>query len=470
MIAAAALVAVRLFWLHPPSEVRINGDTYRPDRAVAKQFTGAIELEAPGTGRLRIEGPLDLRVQDGSLRLTLHMPMEEYVAGVLAGESSIFKSTEALKAMAVTARTYAVRHRGRHRGEGFDFCDTTHCQDLRLAARSPRMRAAAEATEAEILWYEGAPADTYYSRHCGGVTEAGDAPYLKQQSDTFCIATGRAEWQCELSKQDLGGAVAILSRTPSGRVAEVRVGGRRMRASGFQLSVGRALGWDTIRSNFYDLVDHGSRVLFQGYGAGHGIGLCQTGAEQRGEQGHSYRRILAFYFPGTVPGVSAQGFEWTRMDGERVEVYSTRPHEDRDAVAAADAALREAESRSGIRFGRRPSIRIYPTVAAFRDATGESGTVAASTRGSMIRMQPAAVLRASGALRSTLLHEMLHVLVESQAHPAAPLWLREGLVLCLADGSGRMGREYDAYRARVQALIDREGREKVMQYLRSGMP
>src|SRR5438105_11319216 len=188
--------------------------------------------------------------------------IEEYVAAALAGESAGFRSGEALKAMAVAARTYAVRHAGRHRAEGFDFCDTTHCQDLRLAARSERLRAAVDATEAELLWYEGTPADTYYSRHCGGTTEAGDAPYLKQLSDTFCIATGRAEWRCELRKQDLGGAVAILGRTPSGRVADVRAAGRRMRAADFQLTVGRTLGWDTIRSNFYELVDRGDRILF----------------------------------------------------------------------------------------------------------------------------------------------------------------------------------------------------------------
>ena len=479
MILAATLVTVRLFWLHAPATVHINNTEYRADRPVSAHLAGALQLEAPGSPRISLDGPLDISTRDGRLLLTLHMPLEEYVAGVLAGESSVFKSEEALKAMAVAARTYAVRHMGRHRGEGFDFCDTTHCQDLRLAARAERLRAATEATEAELLWYDGAPADTYYSRHCGGTTEAGDAPYLKQQSDTFCIATGRAEWHCELRKQDLGGAVTILSRTPSGRVAELRAGNRRIRATDFQLSVGRALGWDTIRSNFYELIDRGDRILFQGYGAGHGIGLCQIGAEQRGLQGHGYRQILAFYYPGTTPGVGAQGFHWARMDGERVDAYSTHPHEDRDAAAAADRAVQEAESRSGIHIDGRPSLRIYPTVAAFRDATGEPGYVAASTLGRTVRMQPAALLRSSGRLEATLLHEMLHLAVESQASPKTPQWFREGLVLCLAgtpagnrvSGSGpeqQMRREYESARARVRALIDRYGRAAVIEWLRTG--
>ncbi len=472
MILAAALVSVRLFWLHPPAEVRINGAEVHADH----RFTGAIVLETAGSPRLSIQGPLDVQVREGRIQLTLHMPLEDYVAGVLAGESSVFRSDEALKAMAVAARTYAFRHRGRHQAEGFDFCDTTHCQDLRLAARSDRLRAAADATESEMLWYEGSPADTYYHRHCAGTTEAARyvwpdlrAPYLKQQIDTYCVSAGRAEWHTEISKHDLGGAVQILSRTPSGRVAEIRVGERRMRGADFQLLAGRQFGWDTVRSTLFDVDDRGDRVAFHGYGSGHGVGLCQTGAEQRGDQGHTYRQILAFYYPGTSLGVGAQGFPWMRMDGERIEVYSVHPHEDSDVVQTADRALREAESRSGIAIGVRPRLRIYPTVAAFRDATGEPGWVAASTIGRSIRMQPAAMLRSSGRLAATLLHEMLHVAVESQANPHTPEWFREGLVLYLAgDPAPARDQTYAADLARVRALVTRHGRATVMQWLRTG--
>ncbi len=48
----------------------------------------------------------------------VEMPLERYVTAAIAGESSVFQSSEALKAMAVAARTYAVRLRGRHSAEG----------------------------------------------------------------------------------------------------------------------------------------------------------------------------------------------------------------------------------------------------------------------------------------------------------------------------------------------------------------
>jgi stage II sporulation protein D len=71
-----------------------------------------------------------------------------------------FRSTQALQAMAVAARTYAVRLRGRHAAEGYDFCSTTHCQHIELHGVTPRIEEAAAATMGEMLWYEGKPAFT----------------------------------------------------------------------------------------------------------------------------------------------------------------------------------------------------------------------------------------------------------------------------------------------------------------------
>jgi len=96
-------------------------------------------LYVSGNYRLRpMEGPefsadFPLRVQnrEGGLLVTISMPVEAYVRAVLAAESGDFQQSESMKAMAVAVRTYAARFRGQHMAEGFDFCDTTHCQALR---------------------------------------------------------------------------------------------------------------------------------------------------------------------------------------------------------------------------------------------------------------------------------------------------------------------------------------------------
>src|SRR5262249_5088068 len=92
----------------------------------------ALPLTAQPTVKLSVRG-----------RGSFDLPLERYVAAVLAGEAAEFRSTEALKAMSVAARTYAVRLRGRHAAEGFDFCDTTHCQHIDLTGVSSKFESVA---------------------------------------------------------------------------------------------------------------------------------------------------------------------------------------------------------------------------------------------------------------------------------------------------------------------------------------
>jgi stage II sporulation protein D len=75
-----------------------------------------------------------------------------------------------------------------------------------------------------------------------------------------------------------------------------------MSASTFRFAVDRELGWDKIRSDLYEVRGTGDHIIFSGRGSGHGVGLCQTGAEEMARQGKSYREILSFYYPGTELG------------------------------------------------------------------------------------------------------------------------------------------------------------------------
>ena len=468
------IVQVRLFWQHPPAKIHIV-----PERAsvrtcatcTAESLSSAVDVTAQGSnvvargvssstlllsGRARIsgegfapfvaDGELQIQSRDGFLLLTLGMTLEQYVAAVLQGEAAGFKSDEALKAMAVAARTYAVHFGSRHRLEGFDFCDTTHCQDVRLGNESPRARAAVAATEGELLWFEGRPAATYYHRSCGGEIEdasaldpALHAPYLRRHHDDYCVRTPD-EWQSEISKPDLTralhrqvNALTAAARSSSGRVQTLLINSRPISATEFRLAVGRALGWDKIRSDLYQLEDLGDRISFRGRGQGHGVGLCQTGADIMGEQGHGYRAILAFYYPGTALGLNAQGLSWETLAGESLDLVTTHREDAIILLPSAERALRFATQQTGWNLSIRPQVKVYPTIAVYRDATGEPGWVAASTLGCIIRLQPIGTLQRIHALDSTLRHEFLHLLIESQAHPATPLWLREGLAIYLSD-------------------------------------
>jgi len=546
-------VRVRLWYLHPPRELQVRAepgqaqlrkcatckspafsaitiraaqssvwvDGERP-ATTDLRITGAYHINAGGDPPLRADFPIDIRAKDGRLLVTALMPMEEYIAVVLAGETGNFKSDEALKAMAVAARTYAVHFGSRHALDGFDFCDTTHCQDLRVAGIDPHLRKIAHSTAGEILWYDGEPAAAYYAANCAGTSEDGRfilgndearAPYLQEHSDQYCVRNGGSQWSSEVSKRDLQRALAadgivipgalraltVLHRTPSGRVEFLRVTGSAsvtVSALNFRAAIGHNIGWDRLKSNLYEVSDAGSLVKFNGRGLGHGVGLCQIGAEVMGEEGHSYREILAYYYPGTKVGVSAQGTPWQQLANEDVELLTTQPQRDRALLPVVTRYVHESEESTGLVYRAAPRLKIYPTVAAFRNSTGEPGWVAASTRGRTIQLQPSDVLRQAGTLESTIHHELLHMLIESYARPQTPVWFREGLVLYLAGtnavpSSAHLGFEdvaalekalrapageeqlraaYAEAYSRVGQLAREHGKAALLDWLQNGLP
>jgi len=545
-------VRVRLWYLHPASKLKITANagqaTYRKcakcaetafttmaigasgaqvgvegDRTATSELHvgGNFVLANPSSPPLKADFPIDVSAHDGKLLVTASMPMDEYIGGVLAGETGNFKSEETLKAMAVTARTYALHFGTRHAVDGFDFCDSTHCQNLRLGDVTPRLRKIVESTAGEVLWYDGEPAATYYHANCGGTTEDGRyimgneeqrAPYLKQHSDSYCIRSSNNRWRSEVTKEQLQRAlaaegvnvqghlrsVAVAQRTASGRVEFLNVtGGHSITVPGlaFRLAVGRNIGWDRLKSNWYDVRISGDQIIFNGRGSGHGVGLCQVGAEVMGEEGKMYREILSFYYPGTRLGVSAQGTQWQQLSSEDVVLFTERPERDRSLLPLATRLMHEAETSTGLLYNGAAKLKVYPTVAAFRDATGEPGWVAASTRGRTIRLQPTDVLRDAGRLEGTLRHELLHMLVESHAKPGTPLWFREGLVLYLSQpgdtpkhtgsfesidainkalrnptNEQEMRLAYAEAQARVSRLVAQKGRAEVIGWLQDGLP
>jgi stage II sporulation protein D len=200
-----------------------------------------------------------------------------------------------------------------------------------------------------------------------------------------------------------------------------------------------------------------------------------------GLQGKSYREILAFYYPHTVP------FQWTRMAAEHVVVFSNRPETDRRVIGLAERAY----AGSPLPWPKPSEVQIwvYPTVETFRNGTAEPGWVAARTSGTKIEMQPSEVLEKRGALESTVRHEMLHAFVESAAVPGLPLWFREGLVEWLAGGKRKpfegandetamrqrqdraaAERGYADAEARVAELVQRYGETTVLGWVVRGLP
>jgi stage II sporulation protein D len=198
-------------------------------------------------------------------------------------------------------------------------------------------------------------------------------------------------------------------------------------ASSFRFAVDRALGWNQMRSDWYELTVSGASLEITGKGYGHGVGLCQAGAYQMAREGHGELEILRFYFPGAVAGVTPADRGWQRFQGAGWTLLTTR--RDDALLAEGNTAWARAQSILG-HDAVAPVVQELPTTELFRQVTNQPGWMLASTRDSTVFLQPAPVRQRNP--NSLLLHEFLHVLVEQQAGEKSPLWLREGLVETLA--------------------------------------
>jgi stage II sporulation protein D len=409
------------------------------------------------------------------IRVLLTLPSEDYVAAALNGEAAPDEPLASLKAMAISMRTFALEHANRHSAEGFGLCDSTHCQALRLQRPRPEVEQAVRETAGETLWFNNERAHIFYTQHCGGMSEAAiwlgeQASYLPgQRKDPYCLRRSAAEWQTRIPFTELSDIfreqgwqtpsrianLRVARRTAAGRAQLLEVTGdgasAQISASSFHFAVDRALGWNQMRSDWYELKSSGKALEIRGRGYGHGVGLCQAGAYQMAVEGHSETDILRFYFPGTTTGITPRDRGWRDVGGAGWTLRTAGPTG--KLIQEGNAAWTHAQSLFGAPAdGQSPTVQEMPTTELFRQTTNQPGWMLGSTRGHIVFLQPDAVRQNNGGTETLLLHEFLHVLIEQQAGEAAPLWLREGLVETLA-GQGEPNQPLDLSPAEVNAAL-----------------
>ena len=216
---------------------------------------------------------------------------------------------------------------GRHRAEGFDLCDSTHCQlyepaRIRTSRFAPAARAAVLRTRGRVLAFGSHIAEAVFHSDCGGQTAAADAvwggqpvPYLRTIVDQLAPDTHRT-WEVSATADQLKralnadprtevgrrlDAIEVVTRDTSGRAASVGLRGELtslVRGDVLRAVVNPALGAGGLLSTRFAIKRDGKNYLFTGTGFGHGVGLCQRGAIARARRGDSASDILRTYFQG----------------------------------------------------------------------------------------------------------------------------------------------------------------------------
>jgi stage II sporulation protein D len=283
---------------------------------------GAWRLALPGAPVRHYLGALRVRSVEGVLAVVLALPLEAYVAEVVASETVPGTPEEALRAQAVVVRSFVLARGPRHADA--DVCDLAHCQVLRGTAMAvghrARAAAATEATRGQVLALgSGAVAEAPFHAACGGHTAdpaevfGSDATGAAAVPDSGCPPSA---WEARVPLAVFRRALAAVLQ-PAGESGEVEPGGLQLVPGhgGFTVTVlatdsgraasgdavaralDRAMGWGRVRSGRFRFGLEGDAVRVKGTGIGHGLGLCQQGAARRAARGDSYQAILRHYFP-----------------------------------------------------------------------------------------------------------------------------------------------------------------------------
>lgn len=249
---------------------------------------------------------------NGKVTAVNWVDLEAYLYGVVGGEMPASWPQEALKSQAVAARSYALYRRDRTQGNLFDVTSTTASQVYGgLAAETPSVQAAVNATQGQVLTYGGRIIEAVFHSSSGGYTENSEdiwqrpTPYLRGVPD-FDQDAPVFHWAESFSTQQVGQRIAGIGRlqsvateraTPRGRIVSIRLQGSQGTRTLTGTEFRQALG---LRSTLCSVSLTGDTLQVHGRGYGHGLGMSQWGARALALQGRPYQQILAHYYQGTA--------------------------------------------------------------------------------------------------------------------------------------------------------------------------
>jgi stage II sporulation protein D len=210
-------------------------------RVIGKGKFGSPATVTPGQGFLRVDG---LRYRgalklwnDGGLDVVNVVGLQSYLFSVVPREMPADWLSEALKAQAVAARSYAVladRDPMHHR---YDIYDDTRDQVYGGldygGGEDARSTAAVKATAGEVVEYNGSVVSTYFSSSNGGRTAAsadtwgGPQPYLLSKPDPLDLNSSNPNrsWTVVFSARALQQRLGAAERPLDGLVTD-RISGR----------------------------------------------------------------------------------------------------------------------------------------------------------------------------------------------------------------------------------------------------
>jgi len=274
-----------------------------------------------------------IKVYNNKTNDVMVIDFEEYLKGVVASEMPAEFNVEALKAQAVSARTYLLYRLkkypdGQPEHLGAPVCTSIHCQvwsskdeliqshyDGWYDEYMDKIEVAVESTRGQILTYEGKIIEPLYHSTSGGRTENSEdvfsaaVPYLRSVESPYEDESPRLNSSVKITAGEfidkIESAYGDMDITESNldekiKLGEVSEGGRikTLIIDNTEISGRDMRALFNLNSTNFSFIQSGSQIEILTTGYGHGVGMSQWGAEGMANKGYNYKEILKHYYTG----------------------------------------------------------------------------------------------------------------------------------------------------------------------------
>ncbi len=264
---------------------------------------------------IEYRGCIEIYHLDGVISIVNEVDIENYLKSILAVGISSINDPKVLEALAIIARTNAYYLASRNpQAEWHVKANEANYLGYGVTLQRICLDRAIEKTKNLVMTYKNQPFAATWTENSAGRTSTYASIFRKRVSVPQGVTTPlaardrqRHHWTVSIPKQEFGRALGLSKLsfiTPyldsqSQKTYAVRVSDGIVTKDIDFFSLQKTLGSHRILSNDFEIQMKGDKVIFTGFGEGHGVGLCLYSAQQMVQQGDSTAKILSYFFPNT---------------------------------------------------------------------------------------------------------------------------------------------------------------------------
>lgn len=245
-----------------------------------------------------------------------NLDLEDYVIGVVACEMPASFNSEALKAMAVAARTYALYKINKNPSYVIKSTTSDQCYIDKNKMKKNwgrnyeknynKIKESVNATNNQYMTYKDEIIISFYFSISNGYTE--NCENVFSQKLDYLVSVD-SSWDKEYNYNEKETKIGIstflkklnikdskinnikIDRDSTGRISNITINSKKFTGVNFRKLL-------SLRSTDIDISYDDKNVIIKTKGYGHGVGMSQYGANIMASEGKNYEQIIKHYYSG----------------------------------------------------------------------------------------------------------------------------------------------------------------------------